>query len=446
VAPGLPRTAAGALALGLALSSAAAADAGEDGSAADSDSWWSLHFQQTVVEQHHGAFPAAYSGQNSLLSQPESKLSVTATLFLGARLWTGASLYFDPELSGGEGFSGVTGVAAFPNGEIYRVGETKPTVTVARLYYQQAFSLGGGSEAIADEANQVSERLDAQRLTLRAGRFSLTDFFDDNHYAHDPRGQFLSWALLGNGAWDYAADTRGYTWGLAADYRRPGWALRAAAVLVPKEANGLELDTRVAQAHALNLEAERGHRLRDRPGALRLIVYRNVARMGSYREALALDPASPDVVATRRDGRDKNGVGLNLEQELADDAGVFLRLGGNDGRNETWAFTEIDRTATLGVSWGGRTWGRTGDRVAAAFIANGLSSDHRDYLGHGGYGFIIGDGALRYGSEQVLEFYYSVSLPRGMTLTGDVQRVWNPAYNRDRGPVNVLGLRFHLEQ
>ena len=443
--PRLPRTA-GAFALGLVLLSAAAAGAGEGGPAADGASWWSLHFQQTVVEQYHGAFRAAYSGENSLRPESESKLSVTATLFLGARLWKGASLYFDPELSGGEGFSGVRGVAAFPNGEIYRVDETRPTVTVARAYYEQAFGLGGESEAVADQPNQVSQRLDAQRLTFRLGRFSLTDFFDDNRYAHDPRGQFLSWALLGNGAWDYAADTRGYTWGLAAEYRRLGWALRAAAVLVPKEANGLALDTRIAQAHALNLEAEHGHRLRDRPGALRLIVYRNVARMGSYREALALDPSAPDVVATRRDGRDKNGVGLNLEQELADDAGVFLRLGWNDGRNETWAFTEIDRTATLGLAWSGRAWGRASDRVAAAFIANGLSSDHRDYLGHGGYGFIVGDGALRYRSEQVLEAYYSVSLPHGISLTADVQRVWNPAYNRDRGPVNVTGLRFHLEQ
>ncbi len=432
-------------ALAAALAPAAAAAEESAGSSA-AGSCWSLHLQQTVVAQHHFSFQAPYSGANSLRPEAESKLSVTATLFLGARLWKGASLYFDPELSGGEGFSGVTGLAAFPNGEIYRVGQTKPTVVVARLYWQQAFGLGGDDESMADQPNQVSERLDARRLTFRLGRFSLTDFFDDNRYSHDPRGQFLSWALLGNGAWDYAADTRGYTWGLAGEYRQPGWALRAAGVLVPTEANGLALDTRIAQAHSWNLEAEHDHRLRGRPGALRLIVYRNLARMGNYREAIALDPSAPDVVATRRYGRDKNGVGLNLEQELADDAGAFLRLGWNDGRNETWAFTEIDRTATLGLSWSGRAWGRGGDRLAAALIVNGLSADHRDYLAHGGYGFIIGDGALRYGLETVVEAYYSLKLPRGVTLTADAQRVWSPAYNRDRGPVNVIGLRFHAEQ
>ncbi len=413
--------------------------------APESPSWWSLHFQQTVVAQHHGSFHALYSGRNSLLPTPETRTSVTATLFLGARLWKGAELYLDPELSGGEGFSGVLGLAGFPNGEIYRVGVTKPTVVVARVYLQQAFGFGGETEAVEDGPNQVAGRVAAHRVVLTFGKFGLTDFFDDNRFSHDPRGQFLNWALLGNGAWDYAADTRGYTWGVVGEYLRNGWGVRAAAVLVPTEANGMHLDTRIADAHSFNLEGERKHRAFGRPGTTRLIVYRNVARMGSYREALESAPTAPDVAATRRYSRDKNGVGVNLEQEVADGAGVFLRLGWNDGRNETWAFTEIDRTVTLGTSWSGRAWGRKDDRVAGALIVNGLSGDHRDYLAAGGYGFLIGDGALRYGPETILEAYYDLALPRGLSVTGDYQYVSHPAYNRDRGPLSVFALRVHLE-
>ena len=438
------RVLAAALALALGPSATSSALADEE-PAQDAGGAWSLHFQQTAISQHHGAFPAAYSGLNSLRPEAESKLSVTATVFMGIRPWTGAGLYFDPELSGGEGFSGVTGIAAFPNGEIYRIGATKPTVVAARLYLEQSIGLGGGRESVADGANQLAGQADERRLILRLGKFSLTDFFDDNRYSHDARTQFQNWALMGNGAWDYAADTRGYTWGLSGEYRRPGWSLRAAVVAVPTEANGIQLDTRIAHAHSFDAELERRHRLRGRPGALRLIAYRNVARMGNYREAIALDPTAPALEPTRRYSRDKNGLGLNLEQALSEDGGVFLRLGWNDGRNETWAFTEIDRTAAIGVSWSGRGWGRAADRLAAAGVVSGLSPDHRDYLARGGYGFIIGDGALRYGGERVLEMYYSVALPRGIALTADFQHVADPAFNRDRGPVDVFGLRFHLE-
>jgi len=405
---------------------------------------WNLHFQATVVTQHHGTFEAPYSGRNSLVATPETKTSFTTTLFLGVRLWSGAGLYFDPEVSAGAGFSNVTGIAGFPNGEIYRVGVTRATLVVARAYLQQTFGFGDETEALENGPNRLPGLVPARRLVLTCGKFSLTDFLDDNRFSHDPREQFLNWALLGNGAWDYAADTRGYTWGVATEYRQPGWAFRAAAVMVPTEANGFQLDTRIADAHSFNLEGERRYRLFGRPGASRLIFYRNVARMGSYREAIEESPVAPDVTATREYGRDKNGVGLNVEQEVADGAGVFLRLGWNDGRNETWAFTEIDRAAALGTSWSGAAWGRKADRFAGALIVNGLSPDHRDYLAAGGYGFIIGDGKLRYGLETILEAYYSFALPHGLSLTADYQHVVRPAYNRDRGPVDVFGLRAHL--
>jgi high affinity Mn2+ porin len=375
----------------------------------------------------------------------ESKTSVTATIWAGVRLWKGAEFYTSPELSGGDGLSRTSGIAGFPNGEVYRIGNAAPIVVAARLYLQQTFGFGEEAEPVADAPDQLPGRYPVRRLVLKFGKFSLTDSFDDNRFSHDPRGQFLNWALMDNGAWDYAADTRGYTWGVHAEYQERGWALRAAAVLVPVEANQLKLDTRIHEAHAWNLEGERRYRLFGHPGAARLFLYRNLARMGNYREALALSPTAPDITQTRKYGRDKNGAGIGLEQEVAAEGGLFLRLGWSDGRNETWAFTEIDRTASLGALWSGKAWGRKKDSVGGALVINGLSRDHRDYLAAGGYGFIIGDGALRYGPEMIVEAFYNLQLPHGLSLAGDYQHVVNPAYNQDRGPVDVVGFRAHLE-
>jgi high affinity Mn2+ porin len=434
-----------ALSLGILLSASAPLQGQETSSESFRSPWWNFHFQQTVVTEHHGSFPAAYSGQNSLRPERESKTSVTATMWAGVRLWRGAELYTSPELSGGDGLSGTSGIAGFPNGEVYRIGNPSPVVVVARLYLQQTFGFGEETEPVADAPDQLPGRYRVRRLALKLGKFSLTDSFDDNRFSHDPRRQFLNWALMDNGAWDYAADTRGYTWGVQVEYNERDWAGRVAAVLVPVEANQLKLDTRIHDAHAWNVEGERRYRLFERPGAARLFLYRNVARMGNYRDALAESPTAPDITQTRRYGRDKNGAGIGLEQEVAEEAGLFTRLGWSDGRNETWAFTEIDRTASLGVLWSGKKWGRRKDSVGGAMVINRLSRDHRDYLAAGGYGFIIGDGALRYGSEVIFEAFYNLQLPRGLTVAGDYQHVVNPAYNRDRGPVDIIGVRAHLE-
>ncbi len=405
---------------------------------------WTFHTQATTVSQGHLAFHSPYSGPNSLSAEPEARASFTSTEFVGRRLWTGGSVYFNPEIIAGQGVSRTLGIAGYPNGEIYRVSDTNFNLVLSRLYFQQVWGLSQATEHIDSGPNQLAGDAAQERFTFVMGKFSLSDFFDDNAYAHDPRTQFLNWALFANGAWDYAADTRGYTWGIYGEYNQPAWAVRAASVLEPRQANQLTLDTRVGLARADNFEAEWRYHVREHPGKLRWMAYMNHADMGDYDAALSLSPTAPDVTQTR-DYRLKYGFGLNVEQALSSDLGFFSRLGWNDGKTETWAFTEIDRTAALGLSLGGRRWGRAEDRVGLAAVVNGLSSEHRAYLSRGGLGFIIGDGALNYAPEQIVETYYAFHCWRYFTLTTDIQSIRNPAYNADRGPAFLLAERVHLE-
>ena len=268
--------------------------------------------------------------------------------------------------------------------------------------------------------------------------------FDTNRYSHDPRTQFLNWSLMNSGAWDYPADTRGYTWGAAVEYAREAWAIRGAAVMVPFEANGLRFDGNIDKAQGFALENELHYDLGGREGAARVLLFVNRARMGSYDEALARGGA-PDVTATRAYGRTKYGFTISADQQVTDDLGVFARLSWNDGQNETWAFTEIDRSVALGGVVSGAPWKRSQDQLGGAVVVNALSSPHRRYLASGGYGFIIGDGALDYGLENVWEAYYKLQLTQAIAFTADYQFIVNPAYNRDRGPVHVAGIRAHIE-
>jgi high affinity Mn2+ porin len=368
---------------------------------------------------------------------------------LHSLLWDEAvawgELFLNPEMSGGRGLSGATGVAGFPNGETFRIGEPTPTLFPARAYIKQTIGLGEEMEVLSSEMNQLGGPVPVNRVTLVGGKFALADFLDDNAYSHDPRTQFLNWALMSNGAWDYAADTRGYTWGLLAEYNQSQWALRAATTLVPKEANGLEMDTRIKDAFSLNVEFERRHKLGEYNGAIRLLLYRNKARMGNYRIATSDSAYHTDITLTRRYSRMKYGIGLNVEQQVSENAGVFSRLGWNDGINETWAFTEIDRSASAGVTLTGNLWSRPKDQMGIAFVINGISKDHADYLAAGGYGFILGDGKLHYGPEIIVEAFYSAEVVSAIRITGDYQFVANPGYNRDRGPVHIFAVRVHTE-
>ena len=405
---------------------------------------YSLHGQSTLISQYHGGFPQAYSGTNSLVARREIKTSFTATLFAGARLWSGGEIYLNPELAQGRGLSGVLGVAGFTNGEIARVSSPDLTLYRARLFFRQTFGLGGNREYVEADQNQLAGYQDGSRLVLTVGNFSALDIFDDNSYSHEPRSQFINWALLTNGAWDFPADARGYTNGVALELINPGWALRGGLLMEPREANGLPLDNRFSKAHGGVVELERSYALQDRPGKVRLLAYANRANMGSYRAALAASPIGPDITQTRRLST-KRGGGLNVEQQLADDLGAFLRAGWNDGKTESWAFTEIDRTLSGGISLKGARWGRANDVLGVAGIVNGLSNDHRDYLAAGGYGFIVGDGQLNYGRESILESYYSLAVVKGLSLSLDYQYIQNPAYNKDRGPVSVWSSRIHYE-
>ena len=406
---------------------------------------FNVHFQETIVDQYHPAFAAKYSGMNSLTSAAETKMSLTSTLYFGARLWNGAEAYFNPEVSGGAGFSRTLGIAGFPNGEIYRVSSPGPQVYVARAYVQQTFSEGGPTQKMDDDENQLRGERNLNRTVVTLGKFSVTDFFDNNKYSHDARTQFLNWSIMDNGAWDYAADTRGYTFGGALEIFRELWALRFAAVMVPAEANGETLDTRIAEDNEISAEYEHSYSYNDRPGTARVFVYRNMSDAGDYRETINTPSFDMDVARSRKYGTPKFGLGINVEQELNGEAGLFLRAGWNDGKTETWAFTEIDRTVSVGGSLKGASWNRTDDAAGLAIVLNSLSPDHEEYLSKGGYGFLIGDGTLHYAPEAITEAYYSAQIVRGASMSVDYQFVLNPAYNRDRGPVHVIAARVHTE-
>jgi len=407
---------------------------------------WNLHAQMTVVDQEHGRFEALYTGANSLAPTPESDTSTTASLFFTWRPWRGAELILVPEVAGGRGLSRVTGVAGFPNGDIVRVANPQLKLYTARACLRQVWSLGPGVESVEDDAMQLAGERPASRLTLTAGKFAAPDVFDDNAYSHDTRAQFMNWALWENAAWDYPADTRGYTWGVALELEEQAWALRVGSFLEPLEANGMALNTNVGRDHGDVVEFEVRHHLLPGRGRVKLLAYQNHADMGTYRVALAEAGAQPpDVTKTRRDGTLKYGFGLNLEQPLSDALGAFARWGWDDGRTETWAFTEVDRTSSLGILASGRIWGRAADTAGVAVVSDGLSPDHRAYLAAGGYGFLIGDGALDYGHERILEAFYNVAVTRGVVVAPDFQYVVNPAYNRARGPVSIWALRLHWE-
>jgi high affinity Mn2+ porin len=415
---------------------------------AQSTESWNLYYQATSIGQRHGTFSAPYQGPFSFQNYIERAASLTTTLFFGLRLDHNTQLYFDPEIAGGRGLSGVDGIANAPNGELPRVQTATPKPYLARLYVSHDFGFGSEKEPVESDDNQLAGDRPMTRYTIVAGRFTITDFFDNNRYTHDPRTQFMTWGVMYNGAWDYPADTRGYTWGMVHEFHTRHWSFRYGAAAEPKTANGGRFDRRLFRDRGDALEVERRYAIGEHPGAVRLLEYLNHANAGSYADALRLAAqtgTAPDVTATRRFGTLKYGTGLNFEQEISRDAGVFARLGWNDGKTESFAFTAIDRLATGGVSVKGAPWKRKDDVAATAFTASGLAGVHALYLTRGGFDFLIGDGKLNYAPEYVWETYYSARLLPGLFATFDLQRVVNPAYNQDRGPLWIESLRLHME-
>jgi high affinity Mn2+ porin len=409
---------------------------------------WNLFFQATSIGQYHGGFNSPYGDALSLPGRREAEASLTSTLFFGWRLARNTQLYFDPELAGGRGFNGTNGLANFSNGEMPRVETATPKPYLARLYVTQDFGFGDAREFLTSDANQLAGSRPMTRYSVTIGRFAVTDFFDNNEYTHDPRTQFMGWAIMYNGAWDYPADTHGYTWGWVHEFHTRRWSLRYGSGAMPIVANGLRFDRRVLRDRGDVFEGEVRVKPRGHDGAVRVLSYQNHARMGTYAEAIALASetgAKPDVTATRRPGTLKYGFGLNVEQELAKDIGVFGRLGWDDGKTESFAFTAIDRLATVGLSVGGARWKRPHDTAASELTVSGLSAVHAQYLARGGLDFLIGDGALRYAPECIWESYYSARVMPGVFATIDLQHVTDPAFNRDRGPVWIGALRLHVE-
>ncbi len=410
--------------------------------------FWNFHFQSTVTAQYHPAFTARYSGVNSLDNSAESTVSITSTLFFGARLWQGAQVYFNPELSGGSGFSKTTGVAGFPNGEVYRVSDVAPHVYIARFYFRQLIPLRGDRSRKADEVNHVAGLEPDSYVSINIGKFSIMDFFDNNSYSHDPRTQFYNWALMGNGAWDYPANTRGYTYGLVSELVKRGWALKFGIVMMPVIPNGSKMDFNLWRSNSVALEFQKNYTIGSQPGVVRVMGYLSQAQMGSYRDAMTWGQARdtvPLLAFSRGYGHTKYGFGVNVEHAISRDVGIFLRGSWNDGHNETFTFTEIDRAFSMGFSLGGKLWWMPDDHLGLAFLVNGLSAFHRDFLKAGGSGFIIGDGALNYAPEFITEVYYSFRFfAKGLWLTPDFQFILHPAYNLDRGPAYVFGIRAHF--
>jgi high affinity Mn2+ porin len=411
--------------------------------------WW-ISGQANFIFQASGNFYAQYSGPHSFSNHAENALSRVLTLFTGYEFTPDSQLYFDVEESGGSGLSAALGLAGFVNLDVVRNPSIGQAPYIARLFFQQIIPLS--DEKIESDRNPFSlpTQLPVKRLDIRFGKFSMADFFDNNIGGTDSHYQFLNWAIDNNGAYDYAADTRGYTIGAIIELEERNWALRFADTLMPKVANGPDLDADVARARAENIELElRPQLLKNKDTTLRLLSYVNHGNMGDYEEAVKLYlqhvTPTPDVEATAKQGTVKYGFGINFEQEFAKDAYAFGRWGWNEGQHESFCYTEDNEGVELGVYSRGTNWHRSLDRAGVAFVSSGLSKAHQAYLAYGGLGFILGDGALDYGRENIEEVFYTAHVWRGLFLAGDVQHVNNPGMNRARGPVTVPGIRLHLE-
>lgn len=408
---------------------------------------WNAHFQTTYIWQKKPPFNAPYTGEFSLLPDREKAYTFSATAALGWRPWQGGELYFNPEVVQGVPLSNLRGLGGMTNGEQQKTSGPNPTLYRARLFLRQTLNLGGETSAVESDMNQLAGVVSRRRVVVTAGNFAAIDLFDNSAFAHDARTQFLNWALLAHGAYDFAADARGYSWGAAVEYFHDDWVLRAGRFMQPAESNGLPLDKNIFKHYGDQIELEHAHTLGQQPGKLRVLAFRNRANMGDFREALADAPKNggiPDVSRVRTE-RSKHGFGLGAEQNITNDVAVFGRGSWNDGASETYAFTEIERSVSAGAVVKGTAWHRADDRVGIALVRNGLSKAHRDYLTAGGHGAFIGDGQINYRPESIVEAYYSVSIAQGAWLTLDYQRITNPAYNADRGPVNAGSIRVHAQ-
>jgi high affinity Mn2+ porin len=407
---------------------------------------WAVHLQSTLTEQFSPGFAAKYQGAQSLPSAAIGRETFDATAYLGLRPWAGAEIWYNPEIDQGFGLGSSVGVAGFLSGEAYKAGAQDPYFLNARAFFRQTIDLGGDVQKLEPDLNQLGGTQTANRVVITAGKFAITDVFDTNKYAHDPRGDFLNWSVIDLGTFDYAANAWGTTYGASAEFYENGWAFRVGAFNLSTLPNGKNIDPRLFGQFQLVSELEESHTLWDQPGKLRFLYWLTRGELGSYDQAVKLGQATSATPATGnvRTYKSKDGFGLNLEQQIADDIGFFLRAGITQGNVEEDAFSDIDKSIQAGLSVTGKRWNRPDDTAGAAFVVNTISHAAKVYFAAGGIGGIIGDGALvNAGPEQVFELYYSLPLYKYFHLTADYQLVNHPAYNADRGPVSALALRMH---
>jgi carbohydrate-selective porin OprB len=423
------------------------------------DSRFYIAGQANIIFQAHGPFHSPYEGTNSLLSRGEYKTSLLGTLHLGAQIVRDPKFnldaLFDLESSGGRGDSEAFGLAGFTNLDVVRNPNLGSSPYVAQVQLHQTIGL---SNTLVDAertslalATQVPER----RLEFHVGKLGLPDYLDINSIGSDSHLQFLNWTVDNNGAWDYAADTRGYTYGIVTEYIDKNWSARYAVALMPTVANGIDLDWDLRRASGQNMEFELRRSLLgklvspDRKGTVRVLSFVNHAHLGLYRDAnkafLAGEGTRPVIQSVEKFSAVKYGFGLNAEQELTENLRAFTRIGWNEGQHESFAYTEVDQTVEFGGDYSGRSWSRPHDKLGLTFVSNAIKKDHQEYLKLGGLGFLLGDGNLNYAREDIVEGYYNVHTWRGVFYALDLQYIDHPGYNKDRGPVLVESVRMHVD-
>jgi high affinity Mn2+ porin len=406
---------------------------------------FAIHGQTTFLEQYVFPFRAPYAGPNSLTPN-QGRETFDATLFLGARLWSGAEFWVDPEIDQGFGLSTTLGVAGFTSGEAYKVGAAAPYARIPRYFVRQTIDLGGDTQKVDGAANQFSGSQTANRLVFTVGKFAVTDVFDTNKYAHDSRSDFMNWALIDTGTFDYASDAWGFTYGAAAEWYQGDWTVRGGVFDLSIVPNSTELDPQFSQFQWLG-EIERRYQLWGQPGKLAVTGFLSRGRMGSFEDAIALAAVTggpADIAAVRR-YNSRGGISVNLEQQITEELGLFARAGFANGDIEPYEFTDIDRTVAAGLALAGKSWGRPDDTVGLAGVINGITGVHEAFLNDGGLGILVGDGMLPHpGLEHIVEAYYQLPVSY-FKLTLDYQLIVNPAYNTDRGPASVVSARVHAQ-
>jgi len=414
-----------------------------------------IHGQSTYINQRYNNFTSSYSGPNSMSALKSMSYTWSGTLFVGARLAPDTDFYFNPEVVSGVPFSGLTGLGGFTNGEATKAGGAQAKFYSARAFLRHTINQEGDKVVLEDDANQITQTVSSNRVVITAGQFSTLDIFDDSRYAKDPRIQFMNWGNMTYLAYDYAADARGYSTGLAGEWYLDNWVLRASRMLAPKTPNGRDLNWQIFNTYGDQVEVERQHHIADLPGKVSVLAYRNRMILARFQDAsnyvIANNAQGTQAINNVRNNYQyKTGVGIHGEQALTHDLGIYGRAFTSDGHTETMSFTEADNSVSVGMGMNGTSWSRPSDSIGISMMQNGLSSYRRGYLQAGGVSYFIGDYAsasqtISYRPERIGEVYYNALLVKNVLGGVNFQHVQNPAYNSARGPVNIVSFRIHAE-